>query len=93
MDKYSDALFENTHQKRATEANKQKVYGADMSGWANGEDHEEAVWDTADEPPAAQGEEGEEGTPEYDEDKFTHKVRRRCKLNTTLSRHDIDPAC
>jgi hypothetical protein len=44
MSQYKDALFENVHQKPATDANKEKVFGASFAAWANGEDHPEAIW-------------------------------------------------
>ena len=52
---YRDALFENTHLMRASDENKEKVYGVGMSAWAQGEDHPEAIWDQTDEAPPADG--------------------------------------
>ena len=50
-DAYRDALFENTHRMRASDENKEKVYGVGMSAWAQGTDHPDAVWDPTDERP------------------------------------------
>ena len=50
LSRYKDALFENTHKCRATEENREKVYGVSFTAWAAGEDHPEAVWDVSDEP-------------------------------------------
>ena len=36
---------------RASDDNKEKVYGVGMSAWAQGEDHPDAVWDPTDERP------------------------------------------
>ena len=49
MDEYKDALFENTHQLRATDESREKVFGVNFTAWANGEDAVDTVWDTADE--------------------------------------------
>ena len=51
LSRYKDALFENTHKCRATDENREKVYGVSFTAWAAGEDHPEAVWDVSDEPP------------------------------------------
>ena len=40
MAQYKDALFENVHGVRATDENREKVFGASFAAWANGEDHE-----------------------------------------------------
>jgi len=49
LDEYKDALFENTHQLRATDESREKVFGVNFTAWANGEDAVDTVWDTADE--------------------------------------------
>lgn len=51
MVQYKDALFENVHGVRATDANREKVFGASFAAWANGEDHPDAIWDMEDEKP------------------------------------------
>ena len=51
LGEYKDALFENTHGCRASDENRQKVFGVSFAAWANGEDHPEAVWDVTDEAP------------------------------------------
>ena len=48
---YKDALFENTHKCRASDENREKVFGVSFAAWANGEDHPETVWDVTDESP------------------------------------------
>ena len=40
---YKDALFENTHECRASDENREKVFGVSFAAWANGEDHPETV--------------------------------------------------
>lgn len=51
LDEYKDALFENTHACRASDANREKVFGVNFTAWANGEDALDTVWDTTDEAP------------------------------------------
>jgi hypothetical protein len=51
LSEYKDALFENTHKCRASDENREKVFGVSFTAWANGEDHPETVWDVTDEAP------------------------------------------
>jgi hypothetical protein len=51
LSEYKDALFENTHGCRASDENREKVFGVSFTAWANGEDHPETVWDVTDEAP------------------------------------------
>ena len=70
---YKDALFENTHKCRASDENREKVFGVSFAAWANGEDHPETVWDVTDESPPNEaktpgGASGGEARPNDDDD-------------------------
>ena len=74
---YRDALFENTHGMRASDDNKEKVYGVGMSAWAQGEDHPDAVWDPTDERPPGDAADADADAMEeddYEDDANGHRT-------------------